>query len=53
MNPDELHEYLLKLKNKNSQDPTIAEYKKTIRQELNSYRADQPHPPMNSLLPYS
>ena len=52
MNPDELHEYLLKLKNKNSQDPTIAEYKKIIRQELNSYRANQPCPPMNSILPY-
>jgi hypothetical protein len=52
MNPDELHEYLLNLKNKNSfdvlqntyklQTSNIAEYKKTIRQELNSYRANQP-----------
>ena len=51
--PKELHEYLLKhLKNKNSQSPHIVEYKRTIREELRSYRADQPHPPMNSLVPY-
>jgi len=51
--PKELHEYLLKhLKNKNSQSPHIIEYKRTIREELRSYRADQPHPPMNSLVPY-
>ena len=51
--PKELHEYLLKhLKNKNSQSPHIIEYKRTIREELRSYRADQPHPSMNSLVPY-
>ena len=50
--PKELHEYLLNLKNKNSQSPHIAEYKRIIREELRSYRADQPHPPMNSILPY-
>ena len=52
MRPNELHDYLLNLKNKNSQDPNIVEYKKTIREELRSYRADLPHPPMNSILPY-
>ena len=50
--PKELHEYLLNLKNKNSQSPHIAEYKRTIREELRSYRSDEPHPPMNSLVPY-
>ena len=53
MTSKELHNYLLNLKNKNSQSPHIAEYKRTIREELRSYRADQPHPPMNSLCPYS
>ena len=38
----ELHDYLLNLKNKDSQDPNIAEYKKTIRNELASYRSDLP-----------
>ena len=52
MTPDELHDYLLNLKNKDSQSPHIAEYKKTIREELRLYRSDEPHPPMNSLLPY-
>ena len=52
MTPDELHDYLLSLKNKNALDPNIAEYKRTIREELCSYRADLPHPPMNSILPY-
>ena len=43
MTPNELHDYLLvNLKNKNSQDPNIAEYKKTIREELRAYRSDQP-----------
>ena len=48
-----LHDYLLKLKNKDSQDPNIDTYKKEIRDSLRSYRSDQPHPPMNSLHPYS
>ena len=52
MNPNELHDYLLNLKNKNSQDPNIAEYKRTIREELRAYRSDQPSPPMGSLTPY-
>ena len=52
MTPNELHDYLLSLKNKNALDPNIAEYKKTIREELRSYRSDQPCPPMNSILPY-
>jgi len=42
MTPSELHDYLLSLKTKNSHDPNIAEYKKTIREELRSYRADYP-----------
>ena len=43
MTPNELHDYLLvNLKNKNSLDPNIAEYKKTIREELRAYRSDQP-----------
>ena len=52
MTPTQLHDYLLNLKNKNSQDPNIAEYKRTIRNELASYRSDQPCPPMDSLVPY-
>ena len=52
MTPLELHNYLLSLKHKDSQSPHIAEYKRTIREELRSYRSDQPHPPMNSLHPY-
>ena len=52
MTPLELHNYLLSLKNKNSQSPHIAEYKRTIREELRSYRSDQPCPPLGSLLPY-
>ena len=47
-----LHDYLLSLKNKDSQDPNIAEYKRTIREELRSYRSDQPCPPLGALLPY-
>ena len=43
MNPKELHNYLLvNLKNKNALDPNIAEYKKTIREELRAYRSNQP-----------
>ena len=42
MNPNKLHEYLLNLKNKDSQDPNIAEYKKTIRKELYPYRSQLP-----------
>ena len=42
MTPNELHDYLLGLKNKNAQDPNIAEYKSQIRQELNNYRTNQP-----------
>ena len=52
MRPNELHDYLLNLKNKNSQDPNIAEYKRTIREELRAYRSDQPSPPLESLVPY-
>jgi len=50
--PKELHDYLLSLKNKNSLDPNIAEYKKTIRNELRAYRSDQPTPPVGALTPY-
>ena len=42
MNPNELHDYLLNLKNKDSQDPNIVEYKKTIREELREYRSRLP-----------
>jgi len=52
MTPNELHDYLLNLKNKDSLDPNIAEYKKTIREELRAYRSDQPSPPVGSLIPY-
>jgi len=52
MLPNELHDYLLNLKNKDSLDPNIAEYKKTIREELRAYRSDQPSPPVGSLIPY-
>ena len=50
MTSEELHEYLLKLKL--TSEKTLAEYKKTIRQELESYRSDQPCPPIDSILPY-
>tara|TARA_Y100000310_G_scaffold114984_1_gene113529 strand:+ start:826 stop:1968 length:1143 start_codon:yes stop_codon:yes gene_type:complete len=40
MTPEELHEYLLGLKNKNSQDPNIAQYKANIRKELEEYRSN-------------
>ena len=52
MTSKELHDYLLSLKNKNSQSPHIAEYKRTIRKALQAYRSDQPSPPLDSLLPY-
>jgi len=52
MNPNELHDYLLNLKNKNSLDPNIAEYKKTIREELRAYRSDQPTLLSTQLIPY-
>ena len=52
MTPDELHDYLLNLKNKDSQDPNIAEYKKTIREELHAYRSDQPTLLSTQLIPY-
>mgnify|MGYP001156876529 FL=1 len=52
MTPKQLHDYLLNLKNKNSLDPNIEEYKRTIRKELYHYRSDQPSPPMDSLVPY-
>ena len=39
MNSNELHEYLMGLKNKNSQDPNIAEYKRIIRKVLKEYRS--------------
>ena len=42
MSPDELHTYLLSLKNKSAQDPNIAEYKNQIRQELLSFRGHVP-----------
>ena len=48
MTPTELHDYLLNLKNKNSQNSNIDEYKKTIRKELIPYRSDQPNPPYPS-----
>ena len=44
MTPIELHDYLLSLKNKNALDPNIAEYKKTIRKELATYRSQEPIP---------
>ncbi len=47
-----LHDYLLTLKNKNSMDPNIDSYKKEIRARLKEYRSDQPCPPPNSILPY-
>ena len=50
MTPDELHELLQTLKEKNSFDVNIAETKKTIRNELVAYRSDSPNPPM---LPYA
>ena len=40
MTSEEFHEYLLKLKL--TSEKTLAEYKKTIRQELDSYRSNQP-----------
>ena len=39
---EHLHDYLLNLKNKDSQDPNIDTYKKEIRESLRSYRSDQP-----------
>ena len=52
MTPKELHDYLLSLKNKNALDPNIAEYKKTIREELRAYRSDQPTLLSTQLIPY-
>ena len=52
MTPTELHDYLLNLKNKNSQNPNIDEYKKTIRKELIPYRSAQPNPPYGFAIPY-
>ena len=49
---DSLHDYLLELKNKNSQDPNIDNYKKKIREYLIPYRSDQPCPPLGALIPY-
>ena len=42
MTPDQLHNYLLNLKNKNSQDPNIVEYKREIRAALDGYRTTIP-----------
>ena len=42
MTPSELHDYLLNLRNKNSQDPNIAEYKRIIREELRDFRGHVP-----------
>ena len=42
MRPNELHDYLLNLKNKDSQDPNIVEYKRRIRKELEQYRSQMP-----------
>ena len=44
MSLKEFHEYLLELKHKHDSKKywNIAEYKKTIRQELDSYRSNQP-----------
>ena len=39
---EDLHNYLLNLKNKNSQDPNIAEYKREIRAALDEYRTTIP-----------
>ena len=52
MTPLELHNYLLSLKNKDSQSPHIAEYKRTIREELRSYRSDQPFSQIRFTPPY-
>ena len=42
MTSKDLHNYLLNLKNKNSQDPNIAEYKREIRAALDEYRTRIP-----------
>ena len=44
---EHLHDYLLNLKNKDSQDPNIDTYKKEIRESLRSYRSDQPISPFD------
>ena len=46
-----LHDYLLNLKNKNSMDPDIDSYKKEIRARLKEYRSNQPCPPTSLLFP--
>ena len=45
----ELHKRLLNLKNKNSQDPRINEYKKEIRDALVDYRTLMPKTELNLL----
>ena len=50
---EELHDYLLELKHKNSDDPDIAEYKEVIRKHLRNYRYNQPYPPTNYARPES
>ena len=42
MTSEEFHKYLLSLKNKNSQDPNIVEYKRKIREELYDFRKCTP-----------
>jgi hypothetical protein len=42
MTSEELHTYLLSLKNKSAQDPNIAEYKRNIRKELMTFRGHVP-----------
>ena len=42
MNHNELHEYLMTLKNKSAQDPDIQEKKREIRAELEGYRTNIP-----------
>ena len=39
---EDLHNYLLNLKNKNSQDPNIAEYKRELRAALDENRTTIP-----------
>ena len=42
MNHNELHEYLMTLRNKSAQDPDIQEKKREIRAELEGYRTNIP-----------
>ena len=42
MTSEELHTYLMELKNKNVQSPDIVTYKETIREALDQYRTTIP-----------